>query len=347
LVLPADTAVLSLPPAEFLDSMIATVCVPLAVHVGEDFRFGAQAAGDLQDLYVWGVEVGVEVRPHPLLEVDGAPVTSTRIRSLVSQGEVREATELLGRPHTVAGTVHVGKGRGVALGFPTANITPQPGITLPADGVYAARVQLPDSSERPAAVSVGLPPTFPDAHDQLEAHLIGFEGDLTGVTLRVLFLERLRALQKFGSVYSLAQAIGDDVRRAADVLGLAPPADAAYLDEDGVPFVDDPLALESAERAVAALASPSAAAYSLYDESWVPVYGPVRLSSLLRDGGVSAALITGPLSAADIPFVWDPFPPSSAQSARPDLNWQRSFTLLVSPTDLASAREALAPILGD
>lgn len=345
LVLPSDASILSLPPARFLSTVLQPVLKAEAIHVGEDFRFGAGAAGGLDDLYVWAAEIGADVWPHPLLVAEDSPVSSTRIRSLIARGDVRPAMELLGRPHAVRGLVHPGRGQGAALGFPTANLTPAPAVVLPADGVYAARVTLPDGAQWPAAVSVGLPPTFPGAVDRFEAHLIGFDGDLNGLEISVGFIERIRDLRPFGSMYALTQAIDADVRAAADVVGLAPAGHAAYLDDDGNPFVDDPLALEAAERAVASLGDPDEASYSRYDSSWVAAYGPVRLSSLLRDGGLSSALITGPLTAAGIPFVWEPFPPAAAQSARPDFNWHREFSLLVAPDDLSRAHDILAPIM--
>ncbi len=346
LIVPFTPVVLTMSPDTFLNSVVASAADIRAIHVGEDFRFGTHAQGDLDDLYVWAAERGVDVFAHPLVHVEGTPVTSSRIRALVAAGDVARAATLLDRPHSVKGTVHSGQGRGRALGFPTANLTPFPGAALPADGVYAGHVVTPDGGIWPSAVSVGRPPTFTDALDYFEAHLIGFEGNLDNCVLSVRFLERLRDQRAFSSVWALREAIAADVARAASIAGLRVSPDSAYLDNEGVPFVEDPLALEAAERAVAMMPNVNDASYAQYNDTWVVVFGPIRLSSLFRDGGLSEALVTGRLSSVGLPFVWDPFPPSSAQSARPELNWLRVFTLLVPPDRADEARDLLSAFRG-
>lgn len=345
LVVPFDEHVRGCAPERFLDEMVARAFDPKAIHVGAGFRFGARGSGDTDTLYVWAARHDVDVTVHPLVIADGEAVTSTRIRSLVAAGDVRAAFELLDRAHALHGTVHEGRGHGRLLGFPTANLAVDPGAALPATGVYAGRAVLSDGTSWPAAIVVGRPPTFPEATDALEVHLIGFSGDLVGRQLTVEFVERLREQRAFTSMHALQEAIAADVRRVAEVMDVGISERAAYLDEDGVPFVEDPLALEAAERAVAALPDVQLGSYESYDPSWVPVFGPVRLSTLFRDGGASAALITGPLADADLPYIWDPFPPAAAQTARPDFNWLREFTLLVPPDREDEARRLLAAIL--
>ena len=108
LVVPFTTDIARMPPETFLDAVLGACCDPVAIHVGHGFRFGAKAAGDLDTLYVWGVEHNTEVRPHELVVAHGEPVSSTRIRALVAAGDVKTADELLGRPTRVRGTVHRG-----------------------------------------------------------------------------------------------------------------------------------------------------------------------------------------------------------------------------------------------
>ncbi|MDZ4169392.1 MAG: riboflavin biosynthesis protein RibF [Coriobacteriia bacterium] len=338
-VVPFTDATAALQPEAFLDDIICGCCDPVAVRVGEGFRFGAGGAGDIDTLYVWGVEHNIDVKPHPLIMVDGATVSSTRIRALVAHGDVASAAALLDAPHRVLGEVHHGRGLGADLGFATANVNPDTGLAIPADGVYAGRVLLQDGSSWPAAISVGTPPSFPEARDYLEAHLIGFAGDLYEQRIVIEFLDRLRDQKAFPSERELSAAIAHDIESALLVQGdAAPVTDLAPSDEL---LVDDPRALEEATAAVSRISGEPD--YGDYDDSWVAVFGPHRMSTLFTDGGVGAALVTGPLRAAGIPFVWDPFPPDASQSARPDFNWLREFTLLV-PAD--SADEARSLLLG-
>lgn len=370
MVVPFTSELAALSAEEFLDSVLGTCCTPVAIHVGEGFRFGAGARGDLDTLYVWGVEHNAEVRPHPLVLVDGEPVSATRIRALVARGDVRTAAALLERPPRVRGTVHHGRGAGADIGFATANMTPEPYSALPADGVYAGRAILESGEEWPAAISVGTPPTFPQATDYVEAHLIGYWGDLYGTSLALEFLERLRPQESFGSATLLSEAIAGDVRRTLELVAAAEPhtlepavghrADRSELladaltglltsadeMEDGTPVVEDPLALEAAERAVAGAPAPSSCGPACGTGEWVTVFGPSRLSSLLSDGGSSGALIAGPLADANIPFMWSPFAPELAQSARPDFNFMREFSLMVPAEYAEEARTVLRAYLG-
>ncbi len=349
LVVPFTPAVAQMRPEDFLDAVLAQACTPVAIHVGHDFRFGAGAAGDVDALYVWGVEHGADVHPHRLVDVGSQPVSSTRIRGLVAAGDVAGAAELLGRGHRVTGTVHEGRRQGGQLGFPTANVAPAPYSALPADGVYAGRALTTEGVWWPAAISVGTPPTFPAARDYLEAHLIGYAGDLYGQTLELEFVERLRPLTGFASLEELSAAIARDVATTVEVVGEASdepataPTDLAFHNTDAYfsdsDIIEDPEALAAAEAAVAAL--DGGQDYTAFDETWVTVMGPTRIASLFADGGVGAFMITSPLRAAGIPFAWDPFSPEETMQARPDFNWWRTFSLLVPPEHAADARELL------
>ncbi len=216
LVVPFDAATASLSPREFLDGVLLAAFQPVAALVGYDFRFGARAAGVVDTLVAFGAEHAFDVVPHPLVRLGGAPVTSTRIRTLVATGDVKGARELLGRPHRLRGEVVHGRGEGAALGARTANLRLGPWTAPPADGVYAARVAI-GGATYPAGVSVGAPPTFPDVAGQLEAHVIGYHGDLYGRTLDVEFLARLRDLARFHTREQLAEAIATDLDRAREL----------------------------------------------------------------------------------------------------------------------------------
>ncbi len=182
-----------LPPEMFVRDILAAAVDPRIVVVGADFRFGNRASGTVSTLVRTGADIGFEVVAHDLVEIDGEPVTSTRIRSLVAEGDVRSAAELLGREHRVAGRVTKGRGAGTEFVVPTANIVPVRHSAVPADGVYAGRARVGESLV-PAAISVGAPPSFPGTRHIIEAHLLDFDGDLYHAELTVTFTQRLRDL---------------------------------------------------------------------------------------------------------------------------------------------------------
>lgn len=218
-VMPFTAELAKTPPLVFLDEVLLDAMEPVSVLVGYDFRFGHRAEGDVDALVRYGADRGFSVVPHELVNAGGAPITSTRIRALVASGDVSGAARLLGRPHRVRGTVHHGRGAGAGIGFATANLSADQFAALPSPGVYAGRVAL-DGKTYPAAVSVGAPPSFPDALDDFEVHVIGFDGDLYGRGLTVEFLERLRDQQAFASSTELTATIAADVARTVRVAGL-------------------------------------------------------------------------------------------------------------------------------
>ncbi len=211
LVVPFDADLATLSPRAFLEHVLLRALTPHAVHVGIDFRFGRAAEGTVETLHTAGTDAAFHVTAHELVAVDGTPVTSTRIRGLVAAGAIEGAAALLGRDHRATGLVVRGRGAGLRdLGVPTANLLPVEHAALPADGVYAGWAEF-DGRQVPAAISVGVPPSFPSAHDRLEAHLIGVDEDLYGRTLTVGFTRRLRALMAFGSAAELAAAMKRDI----------------------------------------------------------------------------------------------------------------------------------------
>jgi hypothetical protein len=210
----------------------------------------------------------------------------------------------------------------------------------------------------------------------LEAHLVGYEGDLYGAGVHVEFIEKLRDQRRFDSIPELRAAMEADIRSAATIgaipasvaveeapvpsnedeqwdenpiLGLAETlfdaitlggtGDEPEMLDDGSPVIEDPAALEAAERAVSS--GRPMDVYEEYQEDWVEVLGPTALGSLMSSGAVGAFMITSPLQAAGIPFVWQPFPPEEQQNIRPDFNYWMRFSLHVPPEYAATATELL------
>jgi riboflavin kinase / FMN adenylyltransferase len=163
----------------------------------------------------------------PLVEVSGETVSSSHVRGLVAAGDVKQAAEFLGGPFLFEGEVVSGDLRGRELGMPTANIVPDDALVSPGHGVYAAwahpmpiRAQPaePAACGYPAAVNVGVRPTFESGRGLLvEAHLIGFDGDLYGQDLRIAFVERMRGEKRFDSVDALVEQMHCDVEQARDI----------------------------------------------------------------------------------------------------------------------------------
>ena len=209
-VIPFDREFTRTTAKEFIDEILVDRLDAQAVSVGENFRFGSGASGDPETLEASGQ---FETRVVPLVELDGETVSSTRIRSLISRGDVAEAMRCLGSPFQVEGVVVHGDGRGRELGYPTANIVPDPGLVTPGHGVYAAF-----ADGRPAAVNVGVRPTFQSERGLLiEAHLIDVDEDLYGKPLRVSFLDLLREEEAFPEVEELINQMGADVEAAREV----------------------------------------------------------------------------------------------------------------------------------
>lgn len=210
-VVPFDESFAQQEASEFVDRVLVEALAATTVSVGENFRFGHRARGTAALLAEDG---RFETRVVPLVEVDGEPVSSTRIRVLIEEGDVDAAAVLLGAPFRMRGEVVPGDRRGRELGFPTANMAPDPKMTWPGLGVYACRV-----GEHLAAVNVGVRPTFgADLHPLVEAFLLDFDGDLYGQRLTVEFIARLRGEQRFERVEELVEQMHRDVDRTRELL---------------------------------------------------------------------------------------------------------------------------------
>lgn len=218
LAIPFTEELSQMEPEDFIADVLVGVLGTRQVSVGANFRFGHGARGDVGLL---------RSRPEfqttvvPLVEYGDSPVSSSRIRDLVAAGDVVGAADLLGAPYRMEGEVVSGDARGRELDMRTANIAPAPGVLIPPAGIYAATARV-DGREVPAAVSIGVRPTFETDGDlRVEAHLIGWEGDLYGRRLRLSFLERLRDEVRFDSADELVEQMRKDVAQTREIAAKA------------------------------------------------------------------------------------------------------------------------------
>jgi len=210
-VIPFDEGFSSQTAEEFVRDVLIDRLGAEQVSVGENFRFGKGAKGTAE--FLSGHDE-FETRVVPLVEAAGETISSSHIRGLIAAGDMSQAAEFLGGPFLFEGEVVAGDRRGRELGIPTANILPDEGYVVPGHGVYAATAH-----GHPAAVNVGVRPTFETGRGLLvEAHLIGFDGDLYGQTLRIAFLERLRGEKRFESVDELVAQMNRDVEQAKRIV---------------------------------------------------------------------------------------------------------------------------------
>jgi riboflavin kinase / FMN adenylyltransferase len=222
-VLPFTREFSELGPDDFVRAVLVDRLHAARVVVGEDFRFGYRAAGDVPLLAQLGEKYDFTVEGVPLLADNGVTVSSTEIRQRLAAGDVAGAARDLGRPHRVEGVVVRGHRRGRALGFPTANLETLPHTAIPADGIYAGWLTTVDPSGRelerwPAAISVGTNPTFDGQERSIEAYALDRDDlDLYGVHVAVDFAARLRGMERFDSVDELVVQMHRDVAAAAAV----------------------------------------------------------------------------------------------------------------------------------
>jgi riboflavin kinase/FMN adenylyltransferase len=221
-VIPFDLARAEETAEDFVKQELVDGLGTRLVVVGEDFHFGHGRQGNVALLTELGRKYGFDVVGATLTGDGTEAVSSTRIRTLVAEGDAVGAARLLGRPHEVRGPVVRGDGRGgPQLGFPTANLQIADDIALPADGIYAGYFTRADGTVLEAAVSVGRRPTFYEpgtAPVLVEAYLLNFEGDLYGEASRVSFVSRLRGDQKFETVDALIAQMHRDAAAAEKVL---------------------------------------------------------------------------------------------------------------------------------
>ncbi|MFV0523864.1 MAG: bifunctional riboflavin kinase/FAD synthetase [Acidimicrobiales bacterium] len=225
-VVPFDAERAAEPAAEFVDELIVGALKARVVVVGGNFHFGRGREGTTELLAELGEKYGFEVHALDLLEgANGGvqPVSSTAVRRALERSDVTAAAQMLGRPFEIRGPVTEGDRRGRTIGFPTANVAVPRPLALPADGVYAGWYVRPDGQRWPTAVNVGKRPTFYDnaEHSLVEAHLIGFDGDLYGEAARVELLHHLRPEQRFDGIDALAAQLQRDIITALKLLGVS------------------------------------------------------------------------------------------------------------------------------
>jgi riboflavin kinase/FMN adenylyltransferase len=215
-------------PAEDFVRTVLVDCLNVKdIVVGEDFHFGHRRGGDVALLQEMGGVLDFGVHGHSLVGEDGRParddeqVSSTAIRRALHHGRLDSANRMLGRPHEMRGPVVTGDRRGADIGFPTANVAIAETMLMPSEGIYAGHLVLERTGERlPAAIYVGRRPTFygDDAVVLLEVHVLDFDGDLYGETVRVSFEHRLRGDRRFDSVDELVAQLSRDCVQARRLL---------------------------------------------------------------------------------------------------------------------------------
>ncbi len=204
-----DAGLLSLSPEAFVEDVIVGLFRAMAVVEGANFHFGRGRTGNGQTLRTLGPNYGFAFSEVPSVSQDGEPVSSSRVRTAILNGDVIVAASLLGRPYSVRGTVVEGARRGRTIGFPTANLD---GIEtlLPKEGVYAVRAMV-EGTKYAAAANIGPNPTFGEEARKIEVHLLDFAGDLYGQSLNVEFVARLRETRPFAGVPELIEQLHKDV----------------------------------------------------------------------------------------------------------------------------------------
>jgi riboflavin kinase/FMN adenylyltransferase len=206
---PTDNALLVLTARQFFDLILRERLAARAIVEGTNFCFGRDRQGTIDTLRQYAAETGVGVEVVEAVMAGGEAISSSRVRGLITAGDVAAARQLLTEAYRVQGLVSRGAGRGGQIGFPTANLE-DIATLLPAHGVYAGTAYV--AGQRwPAAINVGPNPTFGEMAAKVEVHLIGFTGALYGQTVEVDFLDRLRDTHTFRGIEELKMQISRDV----------------------------------------------------------------------------------------------------------------------------------------
>lgn len=224
-VVPFTRELAALPPDRFVEDFLLRRHDMRVLVVGENFALGRGRSGDLAWLRDFGAERGFVVEAVPLLEREGAPVTSTRVRGLLAEGRVAEAARLLGRRYSIAGRVVTGQALGRELGFPTANLQMHEEKFVPAHGIYAVWVRLGEGAAAlMGAMSIGVRPTFGGIVRTLEVFLLDWSGELVGESLEVEFADWIRPERSFENAQALVAEMERDVAQVRRRLAAEPAA---------------------------------------------------------------------------------------------------------------------------
>lgn len=221
-----DRRLADYPPERFVREVLVGRCGMRELVIGHDHGFGRGRSGDVETLRRLGASDGFVVDVVGAVELGGHAVSSTAIRRAVAGGDLRTAARLLGRPYTLSGRVVRGEGRGRTIGVPTINVGEFPERKLlPPDGVYAARVEWA-GGRAGGMLNQGGKPTFGELRRTVEVHLFGVDQDLYGQWVRVEWVERLRDVERFGSIQELRAQLQRDRAAALDALARhEPPID--------------------------------------------------------------------------------------------------------------------------
>jgi riboflavin kinase / FMN adenylyltransferase len=203
-------------PRDFVSRILLDVIGTKHLVIGYDYKFGRNREGDVALLRQMGKEFGFPVDVLDPIGAEGEIYSSTRIRQMVGDGDVKGVVRLLGRHYFLDGTVIHGHHRGKGLGFPTANLATDNEL-IPKTGVYAVKVKI-DDIMYDGACNIGSNPTFGNEEASIEVFIFNFAGDLYGRTLRVFFIDRIRDERRFADASALQQAIQSDVQRCSEML---------------------------------------------------------------------------------------------------------------------------------
>lgn len=210
-VLHFDAQMAQLSAYEFMRQVLHEKYGVAMLLTGYDNRFGHNRAEGFDDYVRYGEEMGMKVLQNTPIDIDGMRVSSSLIRRLIVEGNITEASNCMGHPYSITGSVAHGFQEGRRIGFPTANIVPESAEKLvPGNGVYATRVSVEGGEWMPAMLNIGTNPTFQRQQTTIEAHIIGFEGDIYGRKVRVEFGRKLRDEQRFESVEALQKQLEAD-----------------------------------------------------------------------------------------------------------------------------------------
>jgi riboflavin kinase/FMN adenylyltransferase len=214
-----DAQMAQLSAYEFMRQVLHEKYGVAMLLTGYDNRFGHNRAEGFADYVRYGEEMGMKVLQNTPIDIDGMRVSSSLIRRLIVEGNITEASNCMGHPYSITGSVAHGFQEGRRIGFPTANIVPESAEKLvPGNGVYATRVSVEGGEWMPAMLNIGTNPTFQRQQTTIEAHIIGFEGDIYGRKVRVEFGRKLRDEQRFESVEALQKQLEADKKEVLMVL---------------------------------------------------------------------------------------------------------------------------------
>ncbi|GBC94241.1 Riboflavin biosynthesis protein RibF [bacterium HR16] len=220
LVLRFDREFSSLPPEAFLHSVLQKHLNARRIVVGRDFRFGHRRMGSVDYLREVQARFGFEVEDVPDVLYRGERISSSRIRQALLDGEVQEASAMLGRAYVLEGIVVRGKQLGRKLGYPTVNLSLRAPQLVPKDGIYAGKLLHPRTGNSyTAAISIGVRPTVDGTKRTIEAYLLGFSGSLYGEEVHLAFFHRLRDERKFESLQALRAQMDKDVQQVVELMG--------------------------------------------------------------------------------------------------------------------------------